>query len=313
MTMPSTGALNMGGTTSPQSVNSELGQSLTATVSMNDSNVRTLAGAGGSGTSWSMNALYGKSAYTPALRVDNTTVASGQTFTVPAGTPSGTTYTYAIVAGGGGSGGTALTKAAVSRGGGGGGQVRTGTFTVSAGQVITFAVGAAGAAGGSAAGGAGGVSTIQTSTLNSGVTVSATGGLGGPTTSTGANSGSGQAGGVGSGTQAGGGGGDSAPGVSGATTGNGGAGTTVTVGGTNYTWGGGGGGGDSANTPGAGGAGGGGAGGQGMTCACGELTLPENGTDGTGGGAGGGAKGVTSGTWGVSTQSGGSGHVVIYG
>jgi hypothetical protein len=52
----------MGGTTSPQSVNNELGQSLTATVSMNDSNVRTLAGVGGSGTQWSMNSLYGKSA-----------------------------------------------------------------------------------------------------------------------------------------------------------------------------------------------------------------------------------------------------------
>lgn len=61
MTMPSSGALNMGGTSSPVSVAQELGLSLTATISMNDSNVRTLAGVGGSGTSWSMSSLYGKS------------------------------------------------------------------------------------------------------------------------------------------------------------------------------------------------------------------------------------------------------------
>ena len=62
MTMPSSGALNMGGTTSPVSVASELGLGLTSTISMNDAAVRTLAGVGGSGTSWSMSSLYGKSA-----------------------------------------------------------------------------------------------------------------------------------------------------------------------------------------------------------------------------------------------------------
>ena len=61
MTMPASGVLNMGGTSSPVSVAQELGLSLTATISMNDANVRTLAGVGGSGTSWSMNSLYGKS------------------------------------------------------------------------------------------------------------------------------------------------------------------------------------------------------------------------------------------------------------
>lgn len=61
MTMPSSGPLNMGGTTTPVSVASELGLGLTSTISMNDSAVRTLAGVGGSGTSWSMNSLYGKS------------------------------------------------------------------------------------------------------------------------------------------------------------------------------------------------------------------------------------------------------------
>lgn len=61
MVMPSSGPLNMGGTTSPVSVAAELGLGLTSTISMNDAAVRTLAGVGGSGTSWSMSSLYGKS------------------------------------------------------------------------------------------------------------------------------------------------------------------------------------------------------------------------------------------------------------
>jgi hypothetical protein len=53
----------MGGTSSPVSVNFELGKAspYQQTVSMNDAAVRSLAGVGGSGTSWSMNSLYGKS------------------------------------------------------------------------------------------------------------------------------------------------------------------------------------------------------------------------------------------------------------
>lgn len=61
MTMPSSGPLNMGGTTTPQSVANELSLGLTTTISMNQAAVRTLAGVGGSGTTWSMNSLYGKS------------------------------------------------------------------------------------------------------------------------------------------------------------------------------------------------------------------------------------------------------------
>jgi hypothetical protein len=61
MTMPSSGALNMGGTSSPVSVAYELGLGLTSTISMDQPAVRTLAGVGGSGTSWGMNSLYGKS------------------------------------------------------------------------------------------------------------------------------------------------------------------------------------------------------------------------------------------------------------
>jgi hypothetical protein len=62
MTMPSSpNTLNMGGTSSPVSVAQELGLGLTTTISMDQAAVRTLAGVGGSGTSWSMSSLWGKS------------------------------------------------------------------------------------------------------------------------------------------------------------------------------------------------------------------------------------------------------------
>jgi len=62
MTMPaSPNTLNMAGTSSPVSVAYELGLGLTTTISMNDAAVRTLAGVSGSGTTWSMSSLWGKS------------------------------------------------------------------------------------------------------------------------------------------------------------------------------------------------------------------------------------------------------------
>ena len=54
--MPSSGPISLG------QANTELGRSATATLTMNDSALRTLAGVGGSGTTWGMNSLYGKSA-----------------------------------------------------------------------------------------------------------------------------------------------------------------------------------------------------------------------------------------------------------
>lgn len=81
MTMPSSGALNMGGTSTPVSVAQELGLGLTTTISMNQSDVRTLATVGGSGTSWSMNALYGKSNTLTGpwvQKTDYSTQATGQ-------------------------------------------------------------------------------------------------------------------------------------------------------------------------------------------------------------------------------------------
>jgi hypothetical protein len=61
MTMPSSGPISLG------QANTELGRSATATLTMNDSQLRTLAGVGGSGTTWSMSSLYGKSNVTVSL------------------------------------------------------------------------------------------------------------------------------------------------------------------------------------------------------------------------------------------------------
>jgi hypothetical protein len=61
MTMPSSGPISLG------QANTELGFSATALITMNDAALRTLAGVGGSGTTWSMNSLYGKSAVTISL------------------------------------------------------------------------------------------------------------------------------------------------------------------------------------------------------------------------------------------------------
>jgi hypothetical protein len=53
--------ISLAGTSSPVSVAQELGLGLTTTISMNQANVRALAGVGGSGTSYGMNSLQGKS------------------------------------------------------------------------------------------------------------------------------------------------------------------------------------------------------------------------------------------------------------
>ena len=61
MTMPSSGPISLG------QANTELGFSATALITMNDAALRSLAGVGGSGTTWGMNSLYGKSAVTISL------------------------------------------------------------------------------------------------------------------------------------------------------------------------------------------------------------------------------------------------------
>lgn len=142
-----------GGSGARNQIGAEVGDTAQAVLNLNCSTLRTLSGKTGGGTTISFSDFYGKSSYSPQIRVQTGTVGCGS-FTVPSGTPSGTTYHWVIV-GGGGSGGTAATSEGlycccacgiVGGGGGGGGQVRYGTFTVNSGQTITWNIGAGGAA-----------------------------------------------------------------------------------------------------------------------------------------------------------------------
>lgn len=61
MTLNSSGPISLGGSTAGQSINLELGKSATATVSLNDANVRSLAGVASGAIVMPTN-FYGKSA-----------------------------------------------------------------------------------------------------------------------------------------------------------------------------------------------------------------------------------------------------------
>ena len=63
MTLNASGPISLGGSTAGQSINLELGQSATAQVSMNDTNVRSLAGVASGAIVMPTN-FYGKSAAT---------------------------------------------------------------------------------------------------------------------------------------------------------------------------------------------------------------------------------------------------------
>jgi hypothetical protein len=65
MALLTSGAISLGGTTTGRSVNIELGRSGTATISMNEAAVRSLAGRASGAIS--MNNFYGKTAFTPLV------------------------------------------------------------------------------------------------------------------------------------------------------------------------------------------------------------------------------------------------------
>jgi len=75
MTLAASGTLSMGGSTANRSVNLELGQSATAQISLNDANVRALAGVP-SGAITIATDFYGKSATTVNF-IDAYVTASG--------------------------------------------------------------------------------------------------------------------------------------------------------------------------------------------------------------------------------------------
>ena len=309
----------MGGTTSPRSVAAELGLSLTATISMNQANVRTLAGVGGSGTQWSMSSLYGKS----------------NTYTIE----------FLVVAGGGGA------DRSFAGGGGGGGALSGSGYAVSPGTAYSITIGGGGSAGigGGATNGSNSSAFGQTpsgggrggSSANTACSGGSGGGGGSQSPRTG---GSGTAGQGGSGgnqragccTPAGAGGGGAGPANGGACFnpppgpannfqniqgGPGGNGRATTLRGSTEYFGGGGGGGAYYNcnfvrTPGVGGLGGGGNGGGNgkYWCLCiGQwagpciVYTPQNGGTNTGGGAGGGQGGIGS----PQFANGGSGIVIL--
>ena len=62
MALNASGTLSLAGTTAGQSIALELGQSATGTISLNDTNVRTLAGVTTPASSISISSFYGKSA-----------------------------------------------------------------------------------------------------------------------------------------------------------------------------------------------------------------------------------------------------------
>lgn len=84
MTLNTTGAISLGGGTAGQSINLELGQAATAQVSLNATNVRTLAGVASGAIVMPTN-FYGKSSISTVYRLDAATyVDSGITGQDPA-------------------------------------------------------------------------------------------------------------------------------------------------------------------------------------------------------------------------------------
>ena len=80
MTLAASGTLSIGGTTANRSINLELGRSATATSSLGEASLRTLAGVSGNSTI-SISNFYGKSNFdwSPSITVGTTTF-SGQNF-----------------------------------------------------------------------------------------------------------------------------------------------------------------------------------------------------------------------------------------
>jgi len=154
-----------GGSSARNQIGAEAGDTAGTQASLNDTNLRTLAGKSSGIIRFSD--FYGKSSvtYTPQLRV-GPTCASG-TFTVPSCTPSCTTYYYGLIGGGGAGFGTLYvagtpgqaSSLAHGYGGGGGGQFVYQSMRVNAGDVIHWCIGAGGVATPGRSGGGGGAGT----------------------------------------------------------------------------------------------------------------------------------------------------------
>jgi hypothetical protein len=217
MTLPSSGPISL------SQVDTQLGYSATAAISMNDAAVRSLAGVGGSGTAWSMSSLYGKPAGATTFTVTSSnspyncftaagspTAAGSYIFNIGSGVVQGSNVdtTPAMSIGAFPSGSTVrINNAGTIQGAGGDG----GSGATPSGVGTT--AGNPGGAGGTALAGTSGITTTLNNTgsiIGGGGGAGSVGGAGG-----GAGSGGGSAGSAGTATAggaAGGGGGGAAAG-----------------------------------------------------------------------------------------------------
>lgn len=136
MPLNSSGPISIGGSTTGQSINLELGRSATAQSNLNETALRTLAGVPSGAIS--LSNFYGKSNFTPTTVTYNS--GSG-TETAPTGASNVRIRVY----GAGGGGGRYDTGD--PRGGGGGAFVES-NYSISGGQTISYIVGAGGAGAG---------------------------------------------------------------------------------------------------------------------------------------------------------------------
>ena len=185
MTMVSSGLIALAGTGTSggfnQSVEVELGGSGSSIITMNDSNVRGLAGVASGAIS--MSNMYGK-AYTVAG--NSGILTSGTSYTLPS--TSGLTVKILVIAGGagggGGSGRTAYSGYYTAGGGGGAGGNSYAQVSVTPGQTITFSIGSGGTAGTTrdgiySSGSNGGVGGNSSASVSGSVVCSAASGGGG--------------------------------------------------------------------------------------------------------------------------------------
>ena len=136
MPLNASGPISLGGVTTGESVNLELGKSGTSTISLDDVDVRTLA-AVGSGTI-SLYDFYGKSSF--VYGQDEYAAAGVYTWTCPADVTS--VSVVCVGAGGGGDAGSDLIG--VGGGGGGGALAYRNNITVIPGQQYSIVVGEGG-------------------------------------------------------------------------------------------------------------------------------------------------------------------------
>jgi hypothetical protein len=179
MTLNASGQISLAGTTAGQSIELELGGTGTTTISLNDTNVRTLSGTA-AGTQVSFSTFYGKSNFTPYNQYVST-VGSTTTVTAPTGSKNVTIYMW----GAGGGGGQNPTG--TGGGGGGGGAYLIYSMAVTGGTTAFSCFvgrGGKGGIGQPSFGGSGSATSVSNTALS--LSLSAGGGGGGSQTSGGA-------------------------------------------------------------------------------------------------------------------------------